>query len=282
MKKVLLQIILLSLVVSCSSSKKNKETIEPPSSIKKQSVLTREYPGVFSVADSYIHLPLEEKERDQIVFPCSQGKAAETIKKLFSDLKDPSKAYVNSYYAGTCYAINKDYNRALHYFGKVYSSAPDVLLKSKALANMGVLQWRWGKYRKSLAYLRESLSMQNNPVTLYLLTALELELGLFQKAAIHRDEMLKFNFTDSWWKMLIAETSFFISDYDKAVVMYESLPNEFWKNQTPSLANYIVALYKTGRHEVGKNFVAKWKSQLLTSPSYQTAKNLLPEITKYE
>ncbi len=282
MKNTMIQIFLLMVLASCGTSKTSKDALENPSSIKKQSVLSKEYPGVFSVADSYIHLPMEEKERDEIIFPCTNGKAAETIKKLFSEMKDPTRVYISSYYAGTCYAINKDFNRSLHYFGKVYSSAPDIALKSKALANMGVLQWRWGKYRKALAYLRESYSMQNNPVALYLLTSLELELGLLQKATAHRDEMGKFNYTDPWWKLLIAETSFFISDYDKAVAMYESLPNEFWKNQNSSLTNYVVALYKTGRHDAAKNFIAKWRTQIITSQSYATAIKLLPEITKYE
>lgn len=289
MKKIILRLIshflfvsTIFMLASCSSSQVAQNTLENPSSLKKQSVLTKEYPGIFSVADSYIHLPLDEKERDQIIFPCSNGKVTETIKKLFNDIKDQTRIYINNYYAGTCYAINKDFNRALHYFGKVYSSAPDNSLKSKALANMGVLQWRWGKYRKALAYLRESYIMQKNPVTLYLLTSLELELGLFQKALTQRDEMLKYSFTDPWWKLVIAESSFFSSDYDKAVVMYESLPNDFWENQSAALTNYVVSLYKTGRHEVAKNFVNKWKSQLLTIPSYQTAKKILPEIAKYE
>ena len=44
----------------------------------------------------------------------------------------------------------------------------------------------------------------------------------------------------------------------------------------------MVALFRTGRHEVAKNVVSKWKNILLTQSSYQAAKNLFPEIKKYE
>lgn len=282
MKNILIYLLLVALVVSCSSTKKDKDSKGVQNSIVKQSTLSKEYPGLFSAQDSYIHLPIEEKEGNQIIFSCSNAQVTETLKKLFNDMKDPAKVYINSYYVATCYALNKDLSRALHYYGKVYSSAPDINLKSKALANMGVVQWLWGKNRKALAYLREAFNIQNNPTTLYLLTSLELELGLYQKVASRRVELGTYSYTDPAWRFLLAESAFFVSDYDKAVVVYESLPDELWEKQSSSITNYIVALYKTGRHEVAKSFVAKWKLKLITSSSYQTAKNLLPEISKYE
>lgn len=282
MKRIIIFLLCFLVVTSCSSSKKRKDKIENPSSLKKQSVLTKEYPGVFSANDSYIHLPIEEKEKDQIIYPCSSGKATETINKLLSEMKDTARIYINSYYVATCYVMNNDFNRGLHYFSKVYSSSQDLSLKSKALANMGIIQWNWGKYRKALAYLRESYNLQNNPITLYHLTSLELELGLTQKINSHRLEMLKFNFTDNWWKFLLAESSFFSGDYEKSVMMYETLPDQFWNSQQSSLVHYLVAMNKTGRHELAKTFFLKWKAIIIENPSYLTAKNILPEIIKYE
>lgn len=283
MMKIIFGIISLSFLFSCSSSKSQKDNSALlPSTDKKLTVLSKEYPGFFSIADSYVHLPLEEKERDAIVFGCNSGKASEITKNLFAEMKDATQIYINSYYIATCYAINKDFNRALHYYGKVYSASNDISLKSKSLTNMATIQWHWGKLRKALAYYREAYNLRPSPVILYLVASAELELGLYQKLLERKAEMLKFSFTDSYWRLLLAELSFFTSDYDKAVATYEALPDDFWKMQNRSLANYIVALFRTGRHEAAKKFVAKWKEKLLPQPSYQSAKLLFPEIKKYE
>lgn len=283
MMKLVINFLLLIVLASCSSSMDSKKQVasDVPSMVKTIS-LSKSYPGVFSAIDSYVHLPKYEKERDTIISSCSNGNTAATIKNLLAELKDQSKIYVNSYYVATCYAINKDYHRALHYYGKVYSSSPDILLKSKSLANMAFMQWTWGKYRKALAYFRESYSLQANPVTLYHLTSLELELGLYQKVGERRTELAKYNYTDSWWQLLLAESSFFVLDYDKAVVHYETLSADFWQSQNESLSNYLVALYKTGRHEVIKNFMSKWKNKILPSQSYLAVKKIYPEMSKYE
>jgi len=283
MMKNICIVLIYILISACSTSRKQVENTDAlPSSEKKLTVLSKEYPGIFSIEDSYSHLPPEEKERDSIIFACSTGKAAETIKKLFSEMRDATKTSVHSYYIATCYYINKDYHRALHYFSKVYTASTDLSLKNKALANMATIQWELGKYRKAIAYWRESYQQKNNPTTLFLLTNAELELGLFKKIVDRKSELAKYNFTDSLWKLLVAECAFFTSDYDKAVATYETLTEDFWKKQKNAQVNYIVSLYKTGRHDAAKNFVAKWKSSLAISQPYQTAKNLYPEIIKYE
>jgi tetratricopeptide (TPR) repeat protein len=283
MIKKIIMILNVLLIVSCGSSKKKKEDASSvPSNEKKLTVLSKEYPGVFSIADTYIHLPMEEKERDTIIFPCSNGQFPETIKKLFAEMKDANKVVINSYYVATCYYMNKDYLRALHYYGKVYATGLDISLKSKALSNMATIQWELGKYRKSIAYWREAYALKNNPTILYLLTTAELDLGLYQKLIERRAELGKYNYSDPYWKLLLAEVAFFTSDYDKAVATYETISDDLWKKKNNALVNYIVALHRTGRHDAAKNFITKWKTSLQNLASYQTAKDLFPEIKKYE
>lgn len=270
-------------VVGCSSSSKKSSTATVlPSEQKQLSVLSKEYPGIFSVADSYVHLPLDEKERDPIISQCQGGKSLEVIQKLFAEMKDAGKIQINFYYIAVCYALNNDHARALHYFGKVYGLSSDVALKSKSMVNMGVIQWKWGKTRKALAYLREAYKIRPSSVSLYLLTNLELQLGLIQKIGERRADLSKYSYTDSEWRFLLAQAAFVTSDYEQSVLKFETLPAPFWENQTEAFSQYLVALYKTGRHQVGKNFMKTWKNQIMTSKTYGQIKIIYPEISKYE
>ena len=266
---------------ACSSNKKKQEGILP-SEQKTVSSLSKDYPGLFSAADSYIHLPIEEIERDDIVSQCKGGKSEEIIRRLFTNMKDESKVHINNYYIALCYSMNKDLTRGLHYFEKVVSQSTDLYLKSKAQMNMAVIQWNWNKSRKALINAREAYNIRQTPVNLYLLTTFELNLGLYQKVATRIPEMLKYKYSDNNWRFLLAQSSFYTSDYDQAVQHFGLLSADFWENNIDALSHYTVALYKTGRNQALKNLIKQWKTKLQNNKHYIIVKNLYPEIIKYE
>lgn len=281
-KDMIFAIVLCAYCLGCSSSKKSSKTEQLPSEQKQISKLSKEYPGLFSAQESYIDLPQEEKERDKIVSGCQGARSPEIIKSLFDEMKDSSKVQINYFYIALCYFYNTDYSRANHYFTKVYGVSSDLSLKSRALTNMGIIQWKWGKVRKSLAYLRESYKTKQSPATLYLLTSLELELGLLQKVSERRSEMSKYNYSDVQWRMLQAQTAFFTSDYEQAVIKLETISDADWDNHLDAGSIYLASLYKTGRHQAGKNFYKKWKNKMISTSSFIKCRNQFPEIGMYE
>lgn len=275
-------LILINILASCSTSKKTSPTEKLPSEEKQVTTLTKEYPGLFSASESYIHLPLEEKERDKIVSGCQGGRSPEIIKTLFDEMKNSTKVQINYFYIALCYYLNSDLLRANQYFVKVYGLSSDLSLKSKALSNMAVIQWKWGKTRKALAYLRESYKTKQSPSTLYMLTSYEIQLGLIQKVSERRSELSKYNYTDHGWKLLLAQAAYFTSDYEQSVINFETLPDTFWEQHLDAGAIYLASLYKTGRHQAGKNFYRKWKDKITKTNTLIKAKNQYPEIGTYE
>jgi tetratricopeptide (TPR) repeat protein len=234
--KTILSIFILSLLVSCGSSRLDRKIDDAAwDSLADESFLR------------WDEGRLEKHAGSQEVAGCYKGEAKETLEKFKNEYQGRKDSPAYWLHIGNCYFVIEEWSKAEFYYRMTVDDSKQKTLKAIALNNLGLIHFKHEQWEKGKDLLRESMELAPKfKVPRYNLSQLYLQFGLYDKAIEILTESSLKGVKDVDIYFSLANAYLFKGDLKSAAQYFSAIPSEYYRREDIA-ATYALYLIKQGK-----------------------------------
>lgn len=242
--KTLLHILVLSVLVACSSSRIDRKITDSSWDTLADETYLRWGENRLSSANP-----------DHKVVGCYKGEAKETLKQYKKDFLTKEKTEHYWLHIGNCYFVQEAWSKAEFYYQMSLEEAKSNVEKSIALNNLGLIHFKFEQWEKGREYLRESMKLAPKfKVPRYNLSQLYLQFGFYDKAIETLSDSVFKSGHDIDVHFSLANAYFFKGDTAMAEKYFKEIPRTFFHREDIA-ATYALFLMKKGNVKGAKEIM---------------------------
>lgn len=190
--------------------------------------------------------------KDHDVVQCYQGREKETLEKYKKNFLTKGHTPYYWLHVGNCYFVQESWSKAEFFYRMTLDESKVPTVRSIALNNMALIQFRYEHWEKGKEFLRQSMALAPKfKVPRYNLSQLYLQFGLYDNAIEvlsdsafrgHKDIDVYFSFANAY---------LYKGELKKAYEFFNMIPEEHFRREDIA-ATYSLYLIKTGKIEEAK------------------------------
>lgn len=187
------------------------------------------------------------------VIDCYRGEVSDTLDKFKREYNAKEQPPYYWLHIGNCYFIKEKWTKAEFFYRMSLEEAKSKTIKSIALNNLGLINFKYEQWEKGKDFLKESMNLApKNKVPRYNMSQLYLQFGLYDKAIeVLNDSVFK-GHKDIDVYFSLANAYLYKGDLKTSADYFKMIPKDSFRREDIA-ATYALFLVKQGKIKEAKS-----------------------------